>query len=88
MPPEPTPLGETTQEADPIGTGGLDHVAADHVPARGLPGAEGREEERAPSEAAVPRSGRPTRWIPVTALVAYLVCRGATATAVATRQTR
>ena len=83
MPPEPTPVGETTQEADPVGTGGLDHVVADHDPANGLPVAEGREEERAPSDATAPRPAQPTRWIPVTALVAYLACRVATAIAVA-----
>ena len=79
MPPEPTPAGETTQEADPVGTAGLDHTVANHLPARGLPVAAGLEEE-ALSDATVPRR---TRWIPVTALVAYLVCRVATAAAVA-----
>ena len=80
MPPEPPPLDELT--LDDVTPGGLPTAG----PVAGSDGEPVGGHEAVGPDAAAPtddRATHPARWIPTTALVAYLVCRIATAIAVA-----
>jgi hypothetical protein len=88
MPPEPTPVDDLTRDHrasdEPAAAATTSGVAALDDSAPIVDGAERRSGAIGePASPADPKTPQPARWIPTTALVAYLACRVATVIAVA-----